>query len=57
LVVIAVTTIPRIRDVMRGVVDPRVDALAPRVRGTVAIAYFATIAVAGLGAYATNLQR
>ena len=57
LVLIGFSTIPRIRDMMRGVVDPRVAALAPRVRGTVALAYFATIFVAGFGAYATYLQR
>jgi len=57
LIVIGFATIPRIRDVMRGYVDPRVAALAPRVRGTVALAYFATIFVAGFGAYATYVPR
>jgi Zn-dependent protease len=57
LIVIALATIPRIRDVMRGYVDPRVAALAPRVRGTVALAYFATIFVSGFGTYATFLHR
>jgi hypothetical protein len=57
LIIIALATIPRIRDVMRGYVDPRVAALAPRVRGTVALAYFGTIFVAGFGAFATYLQR
>jgi Zn-dependent protease len=56
-IMIGVSTIPRIRGVMRGIVDPRVAAVAPRVRGTVAISYFATIAVAALGAYATYLPR
>jgi len=57
LVLIGFSTIPRIRDMWRGIVDPRVAALAPRVRGAVALAYFATIFVAGFGAYATHLQR
>jgi Zn-dependent protease len=57
LIIISLATIPRIRAVMRGYVDPRVMALAPRVRGTVALAYFATIFIAGFGAFATHLPR
>jgi hypothetical protein len=52
---IAVSTVPRIRALMRGYVDPRVAALSPIDRGTVALAYFATIVVAGIGAFATHL--
>ncbi|MGB8267401.1 MAG: site-2 protease family protein [Candidatus Velthaea sp.] len=55
LIMIAVSTVPRIRALMRGYVDPRVAALSPIDRGTVALAYFATIVVAGIGAFATHL--
>jgi len=54
LALVGFSTIPRIRDMLRGVVDPRVAILTPSVRRTVALAYFGTIVVAGLGAYATR---
>lgn len=49
LILIGVTSIPRAIAAWRGVVDPRVLATPPAVRGAIALAYFATIAFAALG--------
>jgi Zn-dependent protease len=49
LVLIGAWSIPRAIAAWRGVVDPRVRQTPPAVRGTIALAYFATIAIAGFG--------
>jgi Zn-dependent protease len=57
LVMVAMATVPRVRALARGYVDPRIAALTPAVRGSLALAYFATLLVAGIGALATQHVR
>jgi Zn-dependent protease len=56
LILIGVTSIPRAIAAWRGVVDPRVRATPPALRGAIALAYFTTIALAALGAAASNIR-
>jgi Zn-dependent protease len=56
LILVAVTSVPRALAAWRGVVDPRVSQTPPALRGAIALAYFATIAIAALGAAQTNVH-
>jgi Zn-dependent protease len=49
LILIGATAIPRAIAAWRGVIDPRVLQTPPAVRGAIALAYFAAIAMAALG--------
>lgn len=56
LILIAVSSVPRAIAAWRGHVEPRVLATPPATRGAIALAYFATIAVAVVGAARTNIH-
>jgi Zn-dependent protease len=56
LILIGASSIPRAIAAWRGVVDPRVRATPPALRGAIAIAYFATIAVAAIGAAQSSVN-
>ena len=56
LILIGAASIPRAIAAWRGVVDPRVLATPPALRGLIALAYFATIALAALGAVQSNVR-
>jgi Zn-dependent protease len=56
LLLIGVSSIPRAIAAWRGVVDPRVLQTPPALRGGIALAYFATIAVAAFGAAQSNIR-
>jgi Zn-dependent protease len=53
LLVVALTAVPRIRAVMAGYVDPRFAAVSRTSRVSIAVAYFATMAIAIAGAAVT----
>jgi Zn-dependent protease len=53
LVVVAIVAVPRIRALLAGYVDPRFAGVARTSRIAIAIAYFATMAIAVAGAAAT----
>jgi Zn-dependent protease len=55
LILIGVSSIPRAIAAWRGIIDPRVRETPPALRGAIALAYFATIAVAALGAVRSNV--
>jgi Zn-dependent protease len=55
LIIVGVTSVPRAIAAWRGVVDPRVRQTRPALRGAIALAYFATIAIAAFGAAQTNV--
>jgi hypothetical protein len=56
LILIGVSSIPRAIAAWRGIVDPRVLQTPLPVRGGIALAYFAAIAVAAIGAVQTNIS-
>jgi hypothetical protein len=56
LIIIGVSSIPRAIAAWRGIVDPRVRQTPSAVRGAIALAYFATIVVAALGAAQSNVR-
>jgi Zn-dependent protease len=56
LIIIGAVSIPRAIAAWRGVVDPRVRATPPALRGAIALAYFATIGVAALGAIQSAIR-
>jgi Zn-dependent protease len=56
LILVGVTSVPRAIAAWRGVVDPRVLQTPPALRGAIALAYFATIAIAALGAAQSNIR-
>jgi len=56
LILIGASSIPRAIAAWRGVVDPRVLQTPAPLRGAIALAYFATIALAALGAVQTNVR-
>jgi Zn-dependent protease len=56
LLLIGVTAIPRALAAWRGVIDPRVQQTPPLVRGAIALAYFAALAFAALGAGQTAVS-
>jgi Zn-dependent protease len=56
LILIGASSIPRAIAAWRGVVDPRVLQTPPALRGLIALAYFATIAIAALGAAQSNVR-
>jgi Zn-dependent protease len=49
LILIGVSSVPRAIAAWRGVIDPRVRETPPALRGAIALAYFATVAIAALG--------
>jgi Zn-dependent protease len=53
LVVVGVVAVPRIRALFAGYVDPRFAAVSRASRTAIAVAYFATVAIAVAGAAAT----
>jgi len=55
LILIGFATIPRIQALRRGYIDPRVIAVPVATRRVVALSYFATIVVAGIGTFATYI--
>jgi Zn-dependent protease len=56
LILIGASSVPRAIAAWRGVVDPRVLQTPPALRGLIALAYFATIAIAALGAAQSNVR-
>ena len=56
LILIGASSVPRAIAAWRGVVDPRVLQTPPGLRGLIALAYFATIAIAALGAAQSNVR-
>jgi Zn-dependent protease len=56
LILIGISSVPRAIAAWRGSVEPRVLASPPATRGAIALAYFATIAVAALGAARSNIH-
>jgi Zn-dependent protease len=56
LILVGASSIPRAIAAWRGVIDPRVRQTPPLVRGAIALAYFATIAIAAIGAAQSSVQ-
>jgi Zn-dependent protease len=56
LILIGASSVPRAIAAWRGVVDPRVLQTPPALRALIALAYFATIAIAALGAAQSNVR-
>jgi hypothetical protein len=56
LVLIGVWSIPRAIAAWRGVIDPRVAQTPRAMRAIIALAYFVTIALAGIGFAGSNVQ-
>ena len=56
VLVVAVTAVPRIMALRRGIVDPRFAEIDLRARITIAAAYFVTVAVAVAGTVASHID-